>query len=351
MDIRSCNEEEMMALALELGEKAFRGKQLFEWVHGKQVQSFEDMTNLSGNFRERLKEKYLISGMTIVEKQVSRKKDTAKYLFALADGNVIESVWMKYKHGNSVCISSQVGCRMGCTFCASTLTGLTRHLTAGEMLSQIYEIQRETGERVSNVIVMGMGEPLDNYDNLVKFVRLLSHEKGICISKRNITVSNCGLVDKIYDLMKEHLQITLAISLHAPNDEIRKKTMPVANRYSMDEIFKVCHEYFKETGRRITFEYSMIKGVNDREKHALELVKRCHGLNCHINLIPLNEVKERDCLRSADEDIARFRIILEKNRINVTIRREMGSDIDAACGQLRKKFLDQTGKKPEEVKL
>ena len=351
MDIRNCNEEEMIALAIELGEKSFRGKQLFEWVHGKQVQSFDDMTNLSSAFRDRLKEKYLVSGMTIAQKQVSRKKDTAKYLFALEDGNVIESVWMKYKHGNSVCISSQVGCRMGCTFCASTLTGLTRHLTAGEMLSQIYEIQRETGERVSNVIVMGMGEPLDNYDNLIRFVRLLSHEKGICISQRNITVSTCGLVDKIYDLMKEHLQITLAISLHAPNDEIRRKTMPVANRYSMEEIFEVCRAYFKETGRRITFEYSMIKEVNDREEHARELAKRCQGMNCHINLIPLNEVKERDCLRSEDADISRFRIILEKNRINVTIRREMGSDIDAACGQLRKKFLDQTGKIPEEVKL
>lgn len=351
MDIRSCNEEEMKEIAVSLGEKAFRGKQLFEWVHGKRVQSFDDMTNLSADFRSRLKERYLISGVTIVEKQVSKKKDTAKYLFALPDGNVIESVWMKYHHGNSVCISSQVGCRMGCTFCASTLTGLTRHLTAGEMLSQIYEIQRETGERVSNVIVMGMGEPLDNYDNLIRFIRLLSSDKGICISQRNITVSTCGLTDRIRDLMKEHLQITLAISLHAPNDEIRRQTMPVANRYSIDEIFQVCREYFEETGRRITFEYSMIRGINDREEHARELAGRCQGMNCHINLIPLNEVKERNCLRSSDADISRFKIILEKNRINVTIRREMGSDIDAACGQLRKKFLNQTGKKPEEVKL
>lgn len=219
-----------------------------------------------------------------------------------------------------------------------------RNLTAGEMLSQIYEIQRDTKERVSHVIVMGMGEPLDNYDNLIRFIRLLSSERGLCISQRNITVSTCGLTERIRDLMKEKLQITLAVSLHAPNDEIRRKTMPVAKKYTIGEIFQTCREYFEVTGRRITFEYSMIRGVNDREEHARELAERCKGLNCHINLIPLNEVKERNCLRSVDSDIQRFKIILEKYRINVTIRREMGSDIDAACGQLRKKFLNQTGK-------
>ena len=283
--------------------------------------------------------------MNIVEKQVSKKGDTVKYLFSLSDGNVIESVWMKYRHGNSVCISSQVGCRMGCTFCASTLTGLTRNLTAGEMLSQIYEIQRDTDERVSNVIVMGMGEPLDNYDNLLRFIHLISAEKGICISQRNITVSTCGLVDRIRDLMREKLQITLALSLHAPNDEIRQQTMPIAKRYSIEEIFQVCREYFDYTGRRITFEYSMIRDVNDQEEHAEELCRRCRGLNCHVNLIPLNEVKERNCLRSRAEDVERFKLILERNRINVTIRREMGSDIDAACGQLRKKFLTKNREK------
>lgn len=344
MDIRNCNEEEMKEIAKEFGEKEFRGKQMFEWIHGKQIQDLDEMTNLSAEFRRRLKEKYRISGMEVLEKQISGKKDTIKYLFSLPDGNVIESVWMKYRHGNSVCISSQVGCRMGCTFCASTLTGLTRNLTAGEMLSQVYEIQRDTGERVSNVIVMGIGEPLDNYDNLIKFIKLLSSEKGIRISQRNITVSTCGLVEKIRELMKERLQITLAISLHAPNDEIRRETMPVARKYSIDEIFEVCREYFEMTGRRITFEYSMIRGINDKKEHAKELAERCRGLNCHINLIPLNEVKERNCLRSADSDIERFKIILEKNRINVTIRREMGSDIDAACGQLRKKFLNPAGK-------
>ena len=341
-DLRSAGEEEMTRIALAVGEKAFRGRQLFQWVHGKRVQGFDEMTNLPAAFRTKLEESYVVSGVTIVEKQVSAGKDTAKYLFSLPDGNVIESVWMKYHHGNSVCISSQVGCRMGCTFCASTLTGLTRNLTAGEMLSQIYEIQRETGERVSNIIVMGMGEPLDNYDNLLRFIHLVTDEKGLHISQRSITVSTCGLVGQIRNLMKEHLDITLAVSLHAPNDVIRRQTMPIAKKYSMEEIFAVCREYFNETGRRITFEYSMIRGVNDREEHANELAARCRGMNCHINLIPLNEVKERECLRSTDADIRRFKAILEKHQINATVRREMGSDIDAACGQLRKKFLEET---------
>ncbi|MBO5489519.1 MAG: radical SAM protein, partial [Eubacterium sp.] len=240
MDIRSLNEKEMQELACELGEKGFRGKQLFQWVHGKQAGSFDEMSNLSRSFRDNLKEKYGTIAIRQVRKQVSKKKDTAKYLFELWDGNYVESVWMKYKHGNSVCISSQVGCRMGCTFCASTLNGLTRSLTAGEMLSQIYEIQNETGERVSNVIIMGMGEPLDNYENLLKFVELISAEGGIHISQRNITVSTCGLVPRIHDLKKEHLQITLAISLHAPNDEIRRQTMPVAKAYPMDELLDAC---------------------------------------------------------------------------------------------------------------
>lgn len=344
MDIRSCDEKEMEQIARSLGEKAFRGKQLFQWIHDKRVNSFDAMSNLSVSFREKLKENYILSDVTIVEKQVSAKKDTAKYLFALSDGNVIESVWMKYHHGNSVCISSQVGCRMGCTFCASTLTGLTRNLTAGEMLSQIYEIQRDSKERVSHVIVMGMGEPLDNYDNLLRFIRLATHEKGLRISQRNITVSTCGLTDKIRELAGEKLQITLAISLHAPNDRIRRQTMPVANRYSIDEILQVCREYFELTGRRITFEYSMIRGVNDQPEHAKELAGRLRGLNCHVNLIRLNEVRERDCMRSKEEDIRQFKLALEKSLRNVTIRREMGSDIDAACGQLRKKYLAKNGR-------
>ena len=304
-DLRSLTIEEMTELAESMGQKTFRGKQLFEWIHKKQVENLEEISNLPKAFLEPLQENYMVSGVALVKKQMSKAGDTAKYLFSLADGNLIESVWMKYHHGNSVCISSQVGCRMGCTFCASTLTGLTRSLTAGEMLSQIYEIQKETGERVSNVIVMGMGEPLDNYDNLIRFVKLLSHPQGIQISQRSITVSTCGLVDRI------------------------------------EEIFSVCREYVDYTGRRVTFEYSMIDGVNDGKAHALELARRCKGLNCHINLIPLNEVKERKCHRSKEENIRDFKLVLEENRINVTIRREMGSDIDAACGQLRNQFMNR----------
>ena len=343
-DIRSLDLREMQRLAERMEEKPFRGKQLFQWVHGHQVSSWDEMSNLSVKFREKLAEEFVLNPLHIEKKQLSKKKDTAKYLFKLPDGNYIESVWMKYHHGNSVCISSQVGCRMGCTFCASTLSGLARNLSAGEMLSQIYEIQRETGERVSNVIVMGMGEPLDNYDNLIRFVKLLSDQDGIRISQRNITVSTCGLVDGIRKLMKEKLQITLAISLHAPNDDIRQQTMPVARRYSMDELLLACRDYFQETKRRITFEYSMIRGVNDSAEQAVELAGRLRGLNCHINLIPLNEVKERSCSRSRQADIERFKKILEKQGMNVTIRREMGSDIDAACGQLRQNYMNEEAK-------
>ena len=340
-DIKSMSLEELTETVQGLGEKPFRGKQLYEWMHKKLADDFDEMTNLPKDFREKLKKDTTLTALKILEVQVSKIDGTRKYLFALEDGNVVESVLMRYHHGNSVCISSQVGCRMGCAFCASTLTGLTRSLTAGEMLSQIYEIQKETGERVSNVIVMGMGEPLDNYDNLIRFIKLLSHPQGIQISQRSITVSTCGLVDRIRDLMKEKFQITLAISLHAPNDEIRQKTMPIAKKYSMDEIFSACQEYVNVTGRRVTFEYSMIAGVNDGKAHALELARRCRGLNCHINLIPLNEVKERKCHRSKEENIRDFKLVLEENRINVTIRREMGSDIDAACGQLRNQFMNR----------
>ncbi len=343
-DLRNFGKQEMKSLMLSFGEKPFRAKQLFEWVHQKLAGNFDEMTNLPKGFREKLKETCYLGGLKIEKKLVSNKDTTAKYLFSLPDGNVVESVWMQYKHGNSVCISSQVGCKMGCTFCASTLGGFVRNLTTGEMLSQIYEIQKETGERVSNIVVMGMGEPLDNYDNLLSFIRLITCEGGLNISQRNITVSTCGLVEQIKRLMKEHLQITLAISLHAPNDEIRRQTMPIANRYPMEELIHVCEEYFQETGRRITFEYSMIHGINDRKEHAMELIRLVGRLNCHINLIPLNEVKERDCVCSKEKDIDDFKIILEKNRINVTIRRGMGGDIDAACGQLRKNYLDQEGR-------
>lgn len=344
IDLRGCNVEQMNDLVKELGEKPFRSKQLYEWVHQKLANDFDEMTNLPKDLREKCRERCILGGVSIRQKQVSALDTTAKYLFSLPDGNIIESVWMQYKHGNSVCISSQVGCKMGCHFCASAIGGFVRNLTVGEMLSQIYEIQKETGERVSNIVVMGMGEPFDNYDNLIKFIRLITDEQGLHISARSITVSTCGLTEGIKKLEKEKLPITLAISLHAPNDEIRRKTMPVANRYSIEQVLEACRHYVAETGRRITFEYSLIQGVNDKREHAIELAGRLKGLNCHVNCIPLNSVKEQDCVCSSKERIEDFKKILEKNRINVTIRREMGSDIDAACGQLRKKFLDQEGR-------
>ncbi len=337
-DLRELTEEEMCKLMEEMGEKPFRGKQLCQWVHQKCVSQYEEITNLSQSLKDRLEERFRLENLDCVKVQTSVQGDTKKFLFETFDHNHVESVWMRYHHGNSVCISSQVGCRMGCTFCASTLYGLTRSLTAAEMLAQVYDIQRLTGERVSNIILMGMGEPLDNYNEVIRFIRMVSSSKGLNISQRNITVSTCGLVDKIYDLAEEGLQITLAISLHAPNDEIRRKTMPIANRFSMEEIFEACHGYVQKTKRRISFEYSMIAGVNDGKEMAVELARRCKGLLCHVNLIPLNEVKERTTKRSKEENIKDFKLTLEKNGINVTIRREMGKDIDAACGQLRNRY-------------
>lgn len=340
-DIKSMYPQELSALMEALGEKAFRAKQLYSWLHEHMVLSYEDMANLPKSLKEKLKD-YPITGLKLVDEQISAIDGTRKYLFGLADGNVIESVLMRYRHGNSVCISSQVGCRMGCRFCASTIGGLTRNLTASEMLEQIYRIQALTGEQVANVVVMGTGEPLDNYDNLLRFIHILTGEGGQHISQRNITVSTCGLVPNMYELAKEKLQITLALSLHAPNDEKRRELMPIARRYTMDEVLAACENYFKETGRRLTFEYSLVAGVNDGDEDARQLAKRIHGMNCHVNLIPVNPIKERDFVRSTRKAVENFKIKLEKCGINVTIRREMGSDIDGACGQLRKSYMDRT---------
>ena len=341
IDIKSLNFEELKAAMSEINEKPFRAKQIYQWLHVKLVNHFDEMTNLSKDLREKLEEHFVIYSGKVVDRRISKNDETSKFLFQLHDNTVIESVLMKYKHGNSVCVSSQVGCRMGCRFCASTIGGLERNLEVSEVLDQIYQIQRITGERVSNVVVMGSGEPMDNYDNIVKFVRMLSDENGLNISQRNITVSTCGLVDKIRELAKEKLQITLAISLHAPNDIIRKELMPIANRWTIHEVIEACHEYYDATSRRITFEYSLVKGVNDSEENAKELVRTVRGLNCHVNLIPVNPIKERDFTHSDVDFIQKFKNILEKYRINVTIRREMGTDIDAACGQLRKSYIDQ----------
>ncbi len=341
VDVKSLNLKELEEFLLSLGEKKFRAKQIYEWMHIHHVTSFDEMTNLSKNLRETLKEK---ADLIVLEEelvQISKIDGTRKYLFALADGNMIESVLMKYKHGNSVCVSSQVGCRMGCRFCASTLDGLVRNLTPSEILEQIYRIQESIGERVSNVVVMGSGEPMDNYDNIVKFIELLTDEHGLHISQRNLTVSTCGLVPRMKQLADLKLQITLALSLHASSQEKRKELMPVANSYELSEVLDACRYYFDKTGRRITFEYSLVGGVNDTDEDAERRVKLVSGMNCHINLIPVNPIKERDYVQSDHEEILKFKNKLEKNGINVTIRREMGRDIDGACGQLRKKFLER----------
>ena len=340
MDIKSLNMEELTAFVVGLGEKKFRGKQLYEWLHVRQAASFDEMTNLSKEFRERLKETCELVSLRQVDVQISAIDGTRKYLFALSDGNVIESVLMRYKHGNSVCISSQVGCRMGCRFCASTLDGLVRGLAPSEMLDQIYRISKDIGERVSNVVVMGTGEPMDNFDNLLKFIELLTDENGLHISQRNLTVSTCGIVPRMRELADYKLAITLALSLHASNQKKRLSLMPVANKYEIHEVVDACRYYFAQTGRRVTFEYSLVGGVNDTDEDAAELSQLIRGMNCHVNLIPVNPIKERDYVQSDTEAIQAFKAKLEKNGINVTVRREMGRDIDGACGQLRRKHMN-----------
>ena len=339
-DIKSMTLEEVKAIIVAMGEKPFRAKQLYEWMHVKLARDYDEMTNLPKSLRERLNENYPYTSLKEVMVQQSKIDGTQKFLFALADGNCVESVWMQYHHGNSVCISSQVGCRMGCRFCASTLDGLERNLTSSEMLDQIYAIARSTGEQVFNVVVMGTGEPLDNYDNLLRFLQMISDESGLHISQRNITVSTCGIVENMRRLADEKLQITLALSLHGSTQEKRQELMPIANRYSVSEVIDACRYYFMQTGRRITFEYSLVSGVNDTEADAENLCKLVDGLNCHVNLIPVNPIKERDYSASERKDVLRFQNKLEKKHINATVRREMGRDINGACGQLRRRFGD-----------
>ena len=339
-DIKSMTFDELTEYVKGLGQPAFRAKQLYEWMHIKLAGSYDEMSNIPASLRDFLKENTDYTVLETVKVQTSEEDGTAKYLFRLCDGNLIESVLMHYHHGNSVCISSQAGCRMGCRFCASTLDGLARSLRPSEMLEQVYRIQRNSGERVSNVVVMGSGEPFDNFDNLIRFERLLTDENGLNISARNLTVSTCGLVPEIYRLADMELQLTLAISLHAPNDEMRRRLMPIANKYSVSELIDACRYYIGKTGRRVTFEYSLVKGENDSEGCAEELAALVRGLNCHINLIPVNPIKERSFRQSELAAVNRFKSILEKKHINVTVRREMGRDIDGACGQLRKRYMD-----------
>jgi 23S rRNA (adenine2503-C2)-methyltransferase len=339
-DIKSMNLEELTSFIEGLGEKKFRAGQIYEWIHKKHADSFDEMTNLSKQLRETLGSQADLTALRIEAVQISQIDGTRKYLFLLEDGNVVESVLMRYKHGNSVCISSQVGCRMGCRFCASTLDGLVRGLTPAEMLDQIYQIGKDIGERISNVVVMGTGEPLDNYDNLLRFIELLTDENGLHISQRNLTVSTCGIVPRMRQLADQKLQITLALSLHASSQEKRLALMPVANKYDIHEVVDACRYYFEQTGRRVTFEYSLVGGVNDTAADAKELAALIHGMNCHVNLIPVNPIKERDYVQSNTDVIAAFKQKLEKSGITATVRREMGRDIDGACGQLRRKYKE-----------
>ena len=343
-DIKSLDYDELKDFFVSIGEKPFRAKQVYQWMHEKQADGFEEMTNLSKSLREKLAETCEYTCLENVQTLVSELDGTRKYLFRLSDGYVVESVLMRYQHGNSVCISTQVGCRMGCRFCASTIGGKTRDLTAGEMLDQIYRIQKDIGERVSNLVMMGTGEPLDNYDNAVKFIRMLSDEHGLNISQRNITLSTCGIVPRMRQLADEGFQITLALSLHAPNQEKRKALLPIAGKYEIHEAVDACRYYYEKTGRRITFEYSLVGGQNDSKEDAKQLYELIHGMNCHVNLIPVNPVKERSYVQSERKVIVEFKNKLENCGINVTIRREMGRDIGGACGQLRKSYMDKEKK-------
>ncbi|MCD8083087.1 MAG: 23S rRNA (adenine(2503)-C(2))-methyltransferase RlmN [Clostridiales bacterium] len=353
IDIKSLYLPELEREITGMGEKAFRAKQIYQWMHEKLITDFERMDNLPKSLRERLADRFVLTALTPAQILTSQIDGTKKFLFRLSDGNVIESVWMQYHHGNSVCISSQVGCRMGCRFCASTLDGLVRNLTASEMLDQIYQIQILTGERVSNVVIMGSGEPMDNYDNVVRFLRLISGTPGLHISQRSITVSTCGIVPGILRLAEEDLQVTLALSLHAPNDEIRRTLMPIARRYALPDVLRACRTYFERTGRRLTFEYSLVRGVNDNLEEARALVRLLAGMHGHVNLIPVNPIKERDYRQSGQKEIHAFLHYLETHGINATVRREMGRDINGACGQLRRSYREEpvSGPHPEEKEV
>lgn len=336
-DIKSLNNEELAEWVRENSLPAFRAKQIFSWLHKSGVSDFSEMSNVSKDLRNKLSEEFYISSCEIENKYVSAIDGTVKYLFRLSDGEFLETVIMKYKYGYTICVSSQVGCKMGCRFCASTLAGFKRNLTAGEIESQLHSAQKDLGIRISHIVLMGIGEPLDNFDNVLRFIENVNNEDGLNISVRNITLSTCGIVPRIKDLMKHDLQLTLTISLHAPNDEIRSKIMPVNDRWKINEVIAACREYAEFTSRRVSFEYTLIKDVNDTPECAEELSKLLKGMLCHVNLIPVNNVEERKNIRSSDKSVNKFLHILQKNGINATIRRTLGSDINASCGQLRRK--------------
>ncbi len=336
--IKSMLPGQVQGYMVSLGEPSDRGKQVFRWLT-QGVTSFDEMSDLSKSLREKLKEKAFITKPEIVRKQVSARDGTVKYLFGLADGNCVETVVMRYQHGNSVCLSTQAGCHMGCAFCASFEKGETRDLTPAEILDQVLFAQKDSGLKISNIVLMGTGEPLDNYDNVVQFLRLVSCPEGLNIGMRHISLSTCGLVPRIRELSQLDFQLTLSISLHAPNNKIRSTIMPVNNKYPVEELIRACRDYFAATGRRISFEYAMIAGVNDSDGCARELAALLRGLMCHINLIPLNHVEGSPLAPSSRETIRRFQEILQKKGFNVTVRRSLGGDIDASCGQLRRKAM------------
>ena len=340
MNLKSLTQPELAAILKELGQPAFRAKQVYTWLH-KGVRSYEEMTNLPKSLRDRLAESYPIHPPQVLRKQESQRDGTIKYLWQLSDGNCVETVLMRYHYGNTVCISTEVGCRMGCAFCASTLGGLVRRLEPFEMLDQVLFTQVDSGLPISHIVLMGIGEPLDNFDNVMRFLELVNSPDGMNISMRHISLSTCGLVPKIDELAKKKLQLTLSVSLHAPNDEIRNQIMPVNKAYPTQELLDACHRYYQSTNRRISFEYAMIGGVNDKPEHAQELLRRLKGLPAHFNLIPLNHVEESPLKPSTRAAVAVFQKTLEDGGVTATVRRTLGGDIDASCGQLRRKYTKQ----------
>lgn len=331
---------ELEEYIVSLDEKKFHAKQIFKWIHKVGVTSFDEMTDISKSLRDKLKNNTYILNMEVITCQKSKKDGTMKFLIKLTDNCAIESVFMRYNHGNTLCVSTQVGCKMGCKFCASTKEGFERSLLASEIEGQIQTVQRYTGERISNVVYMGIGEPLDNYDNVVKSIRIINDAQGLNIGARHISLSTCGLVPKIYKLAEENIQCTLSISLHATTDEKRRDIMPIANKYSIEELLTACKEYIKITGRRISFEYALIYGKNDSYEDALALAKLLRGMIAHVNLIPVNEIKEKEYKKATEKSVEKFMNTLNSMGIVTTVRRELGSDIDAACGQLRKKYIE-----------
>lgn len=339
-DIKSMNLPELEEMLRELGQPRFRAKQIFSWLH-RGVHSFAEMTNLAKPLRELLDERFYISVPQVARKQESQRDGTIKYLWRLGDGNCVETVLMQYKYGNTVCVSSEVGCAMGCAFCASTLGGLVRRLTAGEILDQVLFTQLDSGRTISHIVLMGIGEPLDNFDAVVRFLELVNHPQGMNISMRHISLSTCGLTERIDKLASLHLQLTLSVSLHAPDDETRNRLMPVNRSCGVDRLLETCRRYYQETGRRISFEYAMIDGVNDTRHHGQLLAKKLQGMGAHVNMIPLNNVEESPLKPSSKENIRRFQQQLEQAGITATVRRSLGGDIDASCGQLRRKQMLQ----------